>query len=182
MMYNSLITIKRIFAAEVYTSCFLPFVSQLSGEQCAALLFCEIVFPSRDGLQQFWTWLESLRGEGEGRNLLVTAHNGSAFDFPILMVIFSSHTFLFVLCMTPGQHDQPWGQHSSQPFYASTVCRHLQSLQVRDNFFHFRSTNVSGSFVRKLFSEQGEGGQSCKLETLLQKYHPLWRETQVNSD
>jgi len=33
---------------------------------------------------------------------------------------------------------------------------------------------------KKLFSEQGEGGQSCKLETLLQKYHPLWRETQAH--
>ena len=168
--------------AEVYTSCFLPFVSQLSGEQCAALLFCEIVFPSRDGLQQFWTWLENLRGEGEGRNLLITAHNGGAFDFPILMVIFISHNILFVLCMNPGQHDQPRGQYSFQPFWPSSVCRHLQSLQVRDKFFNFRSTNVSGSFFRKLFSEQGEGGQSCKLETLLQKYHPLWRETQVNSD
>jgi len=32
--------------------------------------------------------------------------------------------------------------------------------------------------IRKLFSERGETGQSCKLETLLQKFHPLWRENQ----
>ena len=101
---------ENIFVAEVYTPCFLLFVSvKLSGEQFTALLLCTVVFLFRDGLQQFWIWLESLRGEGEGRSILITAHNGGAFDFPILMVTFNSHTNVFVLCMTPGQHDQPWG-------------------------------------------------------------------------
>jgi len=99
----------------------------------------------KDGLQQFWTWLESLRGEGEGRNLLITAHNGGAFDFPILMANMTNHGVSIPSSL--------FGQ-----------------VQCADTYKAFK----------KLFSERGEGGQSCKLETLLQKYHPLWRETQAH--
>ena len=40
----------------------------------------------REGLHQFWTWLELVANES-GRSILIAAHNGSGFDFPILLVL-----------------------------------------------------------------------------------------------
>ena len=57
----------------------------------------------------------------------------------------------------------------------------MQSLQVKTKQF-LKSAIMILFFIplkRKLFAERGEPEQSCKLETLLQKFHPLWREKQV---
>ena len=42
-------------------------------------------FEHREGLHRFWTWLELVANES-GRNILIAAHNGSGFDFPVLQV------------------------------------------------------------------------------------------------
>jgi len=98
----------------------------------------------REGLHQFWTWLE-LVGNESGRNLLIAAHNGSGFDFPILLANMANNGL-------------------SVP---SSLSGKVQGADTCKAF-------------RKLFAERGEPEQSCKLETLLQKFHPLWREKQAH--
>jgi len=44
----------------------------------------------REGLQQFWAWLEDV-GNESGRSVLLAAHNGSGFDFPVLMANMANH-------------------------------------------------------------------------------------------
>ena len=142
---------------------------------------------NRDGLHQFWTWLE-LVGNESGRSLLIAAHNGSGFDFPVLLVLIPLLSMLFhnnpsslcpamlIFCMIAGKHGQSWPLGALQSLWQSSGSRHLQSLQVKEKVPHPSSTS---SLIRKLFAERGETEQSCKLETLLQKFHPLWREKQV---
>ena len=57
----------------------------------------------------------------------------------------------------------------------------MQSLQVKRKQFLKSAIMILFLILlkRKLFTERGEPEQSCKLETLLQKFHPLWREKQV---
>ena len=154
---------------------------------------------NRDGLHQFWTWLE-LVGNESGRSLLIAAHNGSGFDFPVLLVIIpllsmlllllSLSTFsilllffalssVMIFCMITGKHGQSWPLSALQSLWQSSGSRHLQSLQVKEKVPHPSSTS---SLIRKLFAERGEPEQSCKLENLLQKFHPLWREKQVEKN
>jgi len=98
----------------------------------------------REGLHQFWTWLENL-GNESGRSILIAAHNGSGFDFPVLLANMANHGLTM----------------------PNSLCGKVQGADTYKAF-------------KKLFSERGEPEQSCKLETLLQKFHPLWREKQAH--
>merc|ERR1719220_650801 len=115
--------------------------AQSLGDSPLLLFSC---FEHREGLHRFWTWLELVANES-GRNILIAAHNGSGFDFPVLQ----SNMTNYGLKVPP------------------SLCGKVQGADTCKAF-------------RKLFSERGEPEQSCKLETLLQKFHPLWREKQAH--
>ena len=73
--------------------------------------------------------------------------------------------------------------HSILYFHKKTIVR-TKSVILFCDFIRklsslTRSVILFCDFIRRLFSERGEPEQSCKLETLLQKFHPLWREKQV---
>ena len=89
----------------------------------------------------------------------------------------------FLCCLHDSRPTWPtMGSAFLPAFLAKFSVQTLTKPSSERQILWFLKNNVSESFARKLFSERGEGGQSCKLETLLQKYHPLWRETQVNSE
>ena len=142
-------------------------------------------------------------GNESGRNLLIAAHNGSGFDFPILLVLLpllsmllfslsllSFSTFsVLLLGSYPYSfhchdflHDcrQTWPIMASQcpPVFLAKF-RELTPAKPSGKRKSFLKCHPTCSLLRKLFAERGEPEQSCKLETLLQKFHPLWREKQV---
>ena len=191
--------------------CTLAFMSGPWLWQCTPIMLVEfscnfigrvILQFNREGLHQFWTWLE-LVGNESGRSLLIAAHNGSGFDFPILLVLLpllsmllfslsllSSSTFSLLLLGSYFNsflchdflHDcrQTWQIMASQcPPVLLAKFGELTPAKPSGSRKSILKCHSICSFLRKLFAEQGEPEQSCKLETLLQKFHPLWREKQV---
>ena len=113
---------------------------------CSASYIC---LGLREGLQQFWAWLEDVGNEC-GRSILLAAHNGSGFDFPVLMVLLPLvllswffvvvdnlccchcwHFHLLPPCMIAGKHGQSWPHSAPQSSWQSPGSWHSQSLQVK---------------------------------------------------